>query len=93
LKTSRIVKRRTLARELCDKGRIQVNGKPAKPGKEVKPGDTVTLAFPTRIIELEVVSIPAGSGRKHSPEELYRVKSEGHLPDNGDQWSKGRSSS
>lgn len=45
LKNSRIIKRRTIAKDACDQGKIHVNGKEAKPGTEVKIGDQITLEF------------------------------------------------
>jgi ribosomal 50S subunit-recycling heat shock protein len=45
LKNSRIIKRRTVAKDACDQGKILVNGKEAKPGTEVKVGDQITLEF------------------------------------------------
>ena len=45
LKVSRVIKRRTVAAEACSGGRIEINGKAAKPAKEVKPGDVVTVSF------------------------------------------------
>jgi len=80
LKTSRLVKRRTVAQEMCVAGRVLVNGHEAKPAKEVKPGDVVTLKFSSRIVDLEIVGMVNTSSRKMSPEELYRVKSETRLP-------------
>ena len=80
LKTSRLVKRRTVAQEMCVAGRVLVNSHEAKPAKEVKPGDVVTLNFSSRIIDLEIVGMVNPSSGKMSPEELYRVKSETRLP-------------
>jgi ribosomal 50S subunit-recycling heat shock protein len=80
LKTSRLVKRRTVAQEMCSGGRVLVNGHEAKPAKDVKPGDTVTLKFSSRIVELEIVGMLTSSSRKTLPEELYRVISETRLP-------------
>jgi ribosomal 50S subunit-recycling heat shock protein len=80
LKTSRLVKRRTVAQDMCAAGRVLVNGHEAKPAKEVKPGDVITLKFSSRIVDLEIVGIFNASSRKMSPEELYRVKSETRLP-------------
>ncbi len=88
LKTSRLIKRRTLAREMCENGRVLVNGREAKPAKEVSPGDEITLKFSTRTIDLEVTRVLAASSRKTSPEELYRVKSETRLPMEKDRWSE-----
>ncbi len=76
LKSSRLVKRRSVARELCDSGRVLVNDRQAKPGKELKQGDTVTLQFSTRLIELEVISIPASPVRNMAPQDLYRIRTE-----------------
>ena len=57
LKVSRVVKRRTVANEVCSAGRVNVNGKAAKPGAEIKAGDILEIAFgngPTRIRVLSV---------------------------------------
>ena len=48
LKISRVIKRRTVAQEACDGGRIEINGKTAKPSKEVRVGDVVTVTFGNR---------------------------------------------
>jgi len=87
LKTSRLIKRRAVAREMCDNGRVLVNSHEAKPAKEVKQGDVITLKFSSRIINLDVLGIPASS-RKAPPEELYRVTSETRLPKEEDLWSE-----
>ena len=72
LKTSRLVKRRAVAREMCDAGRVLVNGREARPAKEVKQGDAVTLSFPSRSVELEILVVPLSS-KKRAEEELYRI--------------------
>ncbi len=87
LKTSRLIKRRTIAREMCDNGRVLVNGREAKPAKEVNQGDVITLKFSSRNIDVEIVGVPASS-RKTAPEELYRIKSETRLPKEKDRWSE-----
>lgn len=86
LKTSRLLKRRTIARQMCDSNRVLVNGHEAKPAKEVRPGDVVTLKFSSRIIDLEVLGLATASSKKRTPEELYRIKSETRLPREKDQW-------
>ncbi len=86
LKTSRLIKRRTLAREMCENGRVLVNGFEAKPAKEVRPGDIVTLKFSSRHIELEVLGVLAVS-RKTRPEEFYRITSQLRLLKE-DLWDK-----
>ena len=50
LKVSRIIKRRTLAKEVCDGGRVAVNGRPAKASTELKVGDVVAVNFGSRIL-------------------------------------------
>jgi ribosomal 50S subunit-recycling heat shock protein len=79
LKISRLVKRRTVAQEMCAAGRVLVNGQEAKPAKEVKTGDLMTLRYSSRVIDLEIIGMPNASFRKMSPEELYKVKSETRL--------------
>lgn len=79
LKTSRLVKRRTVAQELCLAGRVLVNSHEAKPAKEVKPGDALTLKFSSRIVDLEIIGVLTASSRKMSLEELYRITAETRL--------------
>lgn len=88
LKTSRLVKRRTVAREMCDNGRVLVNGNEAKPGKEVKQHDIVTLKFSSRVIELEIIGLLAASSRKTPPDDLYRMKSDTRFPKEKDLWNE-----
>ncbi len=77
LKTTRLMKRRSTAREMCDEGRVLVNGHPAKPAKDVRQGDVITLSFSSRRVDLEVLDVPAGSpGKKGSPGDFYRIASE-----------------
>lgn len=74
LKLSRLVPRRTGAKELCDAGEISVNGQVAKAGREVNPGDRLMLLLPTREITVEVLALPAGkSVAKAVARELFRV--------------------
>ena len=93
LKTSRLIKRRTIARDMCDKGRVLVNGQAVKPAREVKPGDVITLKFSTRTVDLEVLSPLAAQSGKTTPEVLYRILSETRLPNNKDLWNENLSSS
>lgn len=57
LKTSRLVKRRTIAKEMCDAGRVSVNYRPAKAGAEVQEGDIITIERAGRTTEVEIVEI------------------------------------
>ncbi|MDE5715832.1 MAG: RNA-binding S4 domain-containing protein [Anaeroplasmataceae bacterium] len=57
LKVSRLIKRRTLAKEVAENERILVNGKPAKPSKELKIGDEITIEFGNKDVTVRVVSL------------------------------------
>lgn len=57
LKVSRLIKRRTVANEACDAGRVSVNGRPAKAGCVLKQGDVITLNFAGRSSSYEVLSL------------------------------------
>ena len=57
LKVSRLIKRRTVANEACDNGRISVNGRVVKAGYEVKIGDKIEIALGTRTVAVEVLQI------------------------------------
>lgn len=72
LKVSRIIKRRTVANEACAGGRVTVNGKVAKPGADVKPGDRLTIRFGEHLGQYEVLSV-AETVRKEQADQLYRV--------------------
>lgn len=57
LKISRIIKRRTLANEACDSGKVKINGRVAKPSTEVKIGDIIEIGSGNKSTKIEVVSI------------------------------------
>ena len=71
LKVSRLIKRRTVANEACDAGRVRVNGKVAKASLDVKVGDEIEIQFGTRSVKVEVVSI-AETVRKEEAKEMYK---------------------
>ena len=75
LKVSRIIKRRTVANEACSGGRVEINGKVAKPGADVKPGDRLTIRFGEHIGAYEVLSV-AETVRKEDADKLYRILQE-----------------
>lgn len=58
LKVSRIIKRRTVAKEVCDAGKVSINGRLAKAGTEVKVGDEVTLTLGSRTLRVRVLATP-----------------------------------
>lgn len=75
LKVSRIMKRRTVANDACDAGRVLVNGKAARASYEVKPGDVLELQLGARNVRAEIVSVNEYA-RKENAEEMYRVLSD-----------------
>ncbi len=77
LKLSRLVPRRSGAKELCDAGEVTVNGQTAKAGREVSPGDRIALLLPTRELTVEILALPAGrSVAKAAARELFNVTGE-----------------
>lgn len=72
LKVSRLIKRRSVANEACDTGRIAVNGKVAKASYDVKAGDVIEIRFGEKLIKAEVISI-AEHVRKDDAEGLYKI--------------------
>lgn len=80
LKSSRLIKSRSVAQEFCDAGRVKVNGVAAKPSKEVKAGDKLSIRRRNRLTEYSVESVPAQKQvSKEKAVELYRVVSETEL--------------
>ncbi|MBQ6832145.1 MAG: RNA-binding S4 domain-containing protein [Oscillospiraceae bacterium] len=71
LKVSRLIKRRTVANEACDNGRIAVNGRPAKASYEVKPGDRIEITLGARTVAVEVVQV-ADNVRKDDAGAMYK---------------------
>ena len=76
LKISRLVKRRTLAHDFCQRGWIQVNGTKGKPGKDVKPGDRIILHLGLRRKEVEILEIPKGNVPSKDASKLYQILSD-----------------
>ena len=71
LKVSRLIKRRTVANEACDAGRVLINDRAAKAGADVKVGDIISIGFGTKTVKVEVLSI-AETVKKEQAEEMYR---------------------
>lgn len=72
LKVSRLIKRRTVANEACDAGRVSVNGKVARASLEVKVGDVIEISFGTRNVKLQVTDV-AETVRKDDAALLYKI--------------------
>ncbi len=71
LKISRLIKRRTVANEACDAGRVLVNGKTAKASVNVKVGDEIEIQFGSKSVRVEVLDVQE-TIRKEEAKELYR---------------------
>jgi len=72
LKVSRIIKRRTVANEACDAGRVEINGKVAKASVDVMPGDIVSIKFGDKITKLEILEVKE-TVRKEDAQAMYRM--------------------
>lgn len=71
MKASRLIKRRTIANEACDAGRVWVNGRPAKASLAVETGDLIEIQFGTRSVKVEVLEV-LETARKDDAKEMYR---------------------
>lgn len=71
LKVSRLIKRRTVANEACDGGRVTVNGKVARASYDVKAGDVIALHFDERVLAVEVLDVSETAGKSEAS-LLYR---------------------
>lgn len=71
LKVSRLIKRRTVANEACDAGRVLVNGKTAKASVTVKPGDVIEIQFGTRTVKVEVLELQETT-KKEEAKDLFK---------------------
>ncbi len=71
LKVSRLIKRRTVANEACDGGRVTINGRVAKASAEVKQGDILAISFGNREVKVEVLDVQE-TVKKDEAKELFR---------------------
>lgn len=71
LKVSRLIKRRTVANEACDAGRVLVNDRPAKASAQVKAGDVLEIQFGSESVRVEVLNVQE-TVKKEEAQELYR---------------------
>lgn len=72
LKVSRLIKRRTIANEACDGGRISVNGRVVKASYDIKEGDEITISFGAKLLRARVVSVSEHAG-KNDAAEMYTI--------------------
>ena len=71
LKVSRLIKRRTIANEACDAGRVFINDKPAKASTNVKVGDVISISFGNKEVKVEVLDI-AETVRKDEAKDMFK---------------------
>jgi ribosomal 50S subunit-recycling heat shock protein len=73
LKWSRVILRRTLAKETCDAGRVTINGQEARAGREVRVGDTISIRLSRRQLTLRVRSIPSHAPGKEGARDMVEL--------------------
>ncbi|MDF2589326.1 MAG: RNA-binding domain protein [Anaerocolumna sp.] len=71
LKVSRLIKRRTIANEACDAGRVLINGKPAKASASVKVNDIIEIGFGSKAVKVQVLDVQETT-KKDEAKELYK---------------------
>lgn len=73
LKVSRLIKRRTVANEVSEQGRVYVNGNIAKPAKQLNEGDIIKIEYFNRYIIVKVLKIPTGNVAIQEAKDLYEI--------------------
>ncbi|MCR4763286.1 MAG: RNA-binding S4 domain-containing protein [Lachnospiraceae bacterium] len=76
LKVSRLIKRRTVANEACDAGRVEINGKVAKAGSEVRVGDRITIRFGEKLVNAEVLVVEDNATKEAAREMIRYLNSD-----------------
>lgn len=75
LKVSRIIKRRTIAKEACESGRVSINGKIAKPSTEIKEGDIIEIKYANRVLKAKILNVQEHV-RKEEVQSMYKIISD-----------------
>ena len=73
LKVSRLIKRRTVANEVSDMGRVLINGNPAKAAKQVKENDIITIEYANRTVKAKILKVPTGNVSIQESSTLYEL--------------------
>lgn len=76
LKVSRLIKRRTVANDVSEQGRILVNGLPAKPAKQLKAGDKLTVVYSSGELSVEILVVPEKNVSVQEAPSLYKIISD-----------------
>ncbi len=73
LKVSRLIKRRTVANEISDMGRVFINGNPSKPAKQIKEGDIIEIEYATKTLKAKILTVPQGAVSVQQAPSLYEI--------------------
>ena len=73
LKVSRLIKRRTVANEVSDMGRDLINGNPAKPAKQIKENDIITIEYANRTVKAQILKVPTTNVSIQEAPSLYKL--------------------
>ncbi len=73
LKVSRLIKRRTVANEVSDMGRVLINGNPAKPAKQIKENDVITIEYANRTVKAKILKVPTTNVSIQEAPSLYEL--------------------
>ena len=73
LKVSRLIKRITIANEVSDMGRVLINVNPAKPAKQIKENDIITIEYATRTLKARILRVPTGNVSVQEAPTLYEL--------------------
>lgn len=73
LKVSRLIKRRTVANEVSDMGRVLINGNPAKPAKQIKENDIITIEYANRTVKAQILKVPTTNVSIQEAPSLYKL--------------------
>ena len=79
LKVSRIIKRRTVAKAVCDDDRVLVNDSPSKAGKEIHEGDIIRLRLKSKILTCQILTVPVRNVSVSEASSLYEILSEENI--------------
>jgi len=78
LKVSRLIKRRTVANEISDQGRVFINDRLAKPSSKVKEGDKLTIEYYNKTLIVKIIQVPSGNVSIQESKNLYNIMEEIH---------------
>jgi len=73
LRNTGLIKRRALAHDACESGAVLVEGKPGRPGQAVRPGQQIAILWPHRLLEIEVLALPARPVGREERARCFRV--------------------